>query len=217
MDKNVIIDLEMCKVPRSHRRGYGLSMEIIQIGAVILDESGEIRSKFSSYVRPEFGYVDSQINRLTGIRQHDVKKAPVLQEVLASFSRWLGDDPIIMISWSMTDQSQLYSEVKAKGIVGTGIRAFIKSWEDCQAIFAEKMDVHRAYSLDYAIKVTDIQMEGKEHDALADACNTAFLYRKMKQEKKLHLNRFYIEAMREEPLEPLQYSLGEILKGIKFA
>jgi DNA polymerase III epsilon subunit-like protein len=71
--KTVVIDLEMCKVPKSRRFGYGLSMEIIQIGAVSLDENGEILDKFVSFVRPEYGFIDSAINRLTGIRQYDVK------------------------------------------------------------------------------------------------------------------------------------------------
>lgn len=214
--KTVVIDLEMCKVPKSRRFGYGLSMEIIQIGAVSLDENGEILDKFVSFVRPEYGFIDSAINRLTGIRQYDVKNAPILRDVLARFTEWLGSSPVVMSSWSMTDRAQLYSEIGAKGIDGTRIQSVIQAWEDCQAIFSEKMDnVHRRYSLDYAIKVTDIQMDEKEHDALADAYNTALLYQKMKREKTLQLNKYYVRVFRNEVPDRLQYSVGEALKGIK--
>lgn len=121
-----------------------------------------------------------------------------------------------MSSWIMTDRAQLYSEIGAKGIDGTRIQSVIQTWEDCQAIFSEKMDnVHRRYSLDYAIKVMDIQMEEKEHDALADAYNTALLYQKMRREKTLQLNKYYVRVFRNEVPDRLQYSVGEVLKGIK--
>jgi len=214
-NKHVVLDLEMCKVPGSRRGGYGLSMEIIQIGAVLLDDDNEIQGKFTSFVRPEYGFIDTAINRLTGIRQYDVKRAPNLQEVVIRFTEWLGNGPVVMVSWSMTDQSQLYSEIKAKGIDGSKLWSRIGSWEDCQADFSEKMGAHRQYSLDFAIKATDIQMDGREHDALSDAYNTALLYQKMKREETLQLNKYYVEALREDEPKRMQFTIGEVLKGIK--
>ena len=76
MTKRVVIDLEMCKVPQIYRsKDRSLSMEIIQIGAVLMNENNDILDEYSSYVKPEYGVVDNFIKGLTGIREADVKKA----------------------------------------------------------------------------------------------------------------------------------------------
>ena len=56
MSRYVVIDLEMCNVPGTMRKQYGWRQEIIQIGAVLLDEDLNIVSKFNRYVRPQYGY-----------------------------------------------------------------------------------------------------------------------------------------------------------------
>ena len=59
MSKYVVIDLEMCKVPKGFRRNtFGYSKELIQIGAVLLDETFDITDTFVTLVKPEYGLVD---------------------------------------------------------------------------------------------------------------------------------------------------------------
>ena len=54
--KYVVLDLEMCKVPKSLRNEtYRWCYETIQIGAVLLDENYDVKKKFSTFVRPEYG------------------------------------------------------------------------------------------------------------------------------------------------------------------
>ena len=65
--KYVIIDLEMCNVPRSKRsKKYCCRNEIIEIGAALIDENLKIVDTFQTYVSPEFGVLDDFINNLTG-------------------------------------------------------------------------------------------------------------------------------------------------------
>ena len=47
-------DLEMCKV-RGSNKEYARKMEIIQIGAVVLDSNFNISNRFDRYVKPQFG------------------------------------------------------------------------------------------------------------------------------------------------------------------
>lgn len=56
MCKKIVIDVEMCRVQRRSGR-FPLKNEIIQIGAVMLDEAYHTVDEFSTYVRPEFGKV----------------------------------------------------------------------------------------------------------------------------------------------------------------
>lgn len=90
MSKYAVIDLEMCNVPKELRKGtYRRASEIIQIGAVLLDENLEIEDSFMTYVSPEYGFVDDFIKNLTGITQKDVQGAPDLREALQAFAEWL--------------------------------------------------------------------------------------------------------------------------------
>ena len=75
MCKYVVIDLEMCQVPKSRRTPeYPWATETIQVGAVLVDNL-KIVDEFSTYVCPQFGQIDHFIQHLTGITKNDVEGA----------------------------------------------------------------------------------------------------------------------------------------------
>lgn len=52
----LVIDLEMCRVPKHYRsKTYKYAHEIIQVGAVLLDEAYEVIGRINQYVHPEHG------------------------------------------------------------------------------------------------------------------------------------------------------------------
>ena len=62
MSKYVIVDLEMCNVPKGIKRdAYNWRNELIQIGAVVVDEALNITDEFMTLVSPEFGVIDNFI------------------------------------------------------------------------------------------------------------------------------------------------------------
>lgn len=80
---HLVIDLEMCKVPRDYRsKSYRYAYETIQIGAVLLDDSFKRIGTLCQYVHPEHGVIDYFIENLTGIKNSQVKNAPKLEEAL---------------------------------------------------------------------------------------------------------------------------------------
>lgn len=94
-----VVDLEMCQVPKSLRtKEYRWSRETIQIGAVLLDENYSVKKKFSTFVRPEYGRMDSFIEHLTGITKENVYTAKSFTEAMAAFLRWLPDDEVRCVS-----------------------------------------------------------------------------------------------------------------------
>lgn len=97
MSSYVIVDLELCRVPKGFRRDtYKANNEWIQIGAVILDDSLEITDTFMAFVSPEFGMIDSCIESLTGITNAYVENAPRLKQVLKAFVDWLLEEAILV-------------------------------------------------------------------------------------------------------------------------
>ena len=106
MSKYVILDLEMCNVPKTvSYKVFACRKEIIQIGAVIVDENSEIADQFMTFVKPQFGVIDDCIEELTGISKKHISTAPDIQSALISFINWIPDDATV-VSWSDTDRKQ---------------------------------------------------------------------------------------------------------------
>lgn len=214
MSKYVVLDLEMCKVPRGMRERYHWGCETIQIRAVLLDENLEIVEEFSTFVQPQFGSIDAEIEKLTGIRKIDVNHAPAMEDALKEFLSWIPDGTTL-VSWSDNDEKQIRHEMEAKNICMEGMEALFENWIDCQKTFGEKMGVDRCYRLSEALIATDISCGGREHDGLVDAKNTALLFAKMQREPELKLNAYY-QAAKEETESHLETSLGDLFAGLGF-
>lgn len=212
--KYAVIDLEMCKVPKSFRtREYRWSRETILIGAVLLDEDFKVYKKFSTFVRPEYGRMDSFIERLTGITKENVYTAQTFEYALERFVKWLKDYDVRCVSWSYADENQIRREIEAKGIDNARINELLEHWIDCQKLFDEKMDSVRQYSLEEALIASDIITEGRAHDGLVDAYNTALLYSKLMTEPEYELNRIYSSA-RDSRVDHLGVSIGDMFGAL---
>jgi len=217
MGKHVIIDLEMCNVTRLQRsKEYKLGSEIIQIGAVSLDDDNVEIDSFVTYVTPEYGRLDKFITDLTGITEYDLKGAPKLEQAMKAFMEWMPDDAVV-VSWSHTDDRHLEKELNAKKIVIEGFDRLLETWEDCQATFTEKMNAKNAYNLTEALNIADIYYEDGAHDGLVDARNTALLYAKMQREEVLTLNKYYAEATADIETEDEDFGTdwSKLLAGIE--
>lgn len=198
MSQYAVIDLEMCKVPNEAKKGkYPYSHETIQIGAVLLDDSYEIKEKFVTYVSPQYGYIDNFISKLTGIHKNDVKDAPQMKEALQQFMDWLPED-VKLVSWSENDEMQIRHETEAKNIHIEGLDVIFENWIDCQKIFSEKLNNAKCYNLAEALIAANIIYEDGAHDGLVDAYNTALLFAKMQTEPELQLNPYYQNAISGE-------------------
>ena len=202
MSKYVIVDLEMCYVPRGIKRDvYNWRNELIQIGAVVVDEALNITDEFMTLVSPEFSAIDNFIEKLTGISKKAVKGAPKVKDALEMFVSWLPSDSVL-VSWSENDENQIRKEIEAKNISIEGLENYLDNWVDCQKTFAEKMDTQKNYKLSEALIISGIDYDEGEHDALVDAKNTAQLFIKMEREPELILNPYYCNQKEEETYNP---------------
>ena len=104
----VCIDLEMTEFTASQRTCVpGANGEVIQFGAVMLDENYNLLSEFSSYVKPVFSSVTAVINQLTGISNKSLEKADDFITVFDKFAYWRGEGDITTFCWSKSDFNQL--------------------------------------------------------------------------------------------------------------
>ena len=214
MRKYVVIDLEMCRVAKELRKEYRARHEIIQIGAVLLDERMKVVDRISILVRPEFGWIDPFIEKLTGISQGQVSEAPMIREAMQIFWDWLPEEEVTAVSWSMSDKQQFEKEFSAKGLEFQRMNTLFENWVDCQEVFGRRVHAGRSYSLTDAMIAADIEGEGRAHDGLDDAYNTALLFAKLETEEELVLNPYYAVACREKKEDTLSVTLGELFKGL---
>lgn len=210
----LVIDLEMCKVPRDYRsKFYRYANETIQMGAVLLDDSFKRIGTLCQYVHPEHGVIDYFIENLTGIKNSQVKKAPKLDEALIHMIDWLGERDYKIYAWSESDRNQLLHEIKAKNMTDERIHEFMKAenWIDYQDVFTKRFELSRQLSLEEALGRAEIEPEGRFHDGLDDAVNTAYLIEKLELNPEYQLVSY---EMPDKPSERLCSTLGELFVGL---
>lgn len=178
--KHIVVDLEMNPIKQnSPARAFG-SNEIIEIGAVMLDDNLTEVSSFRSYVKPQFNDgITNKIRKLTGISTEMVANAPTFETAFRMFTSWcLGTgDEIKIHAWSDSDYIQVMKEIRMKEYEISDDEKIITAdnWDDFQLKFDSRLNFERQVKLSTALDMAGIEFEGREHDALDDARNTAEL------------------------------------------
>lgn len=174
---HIMIDVEMNKIEKQCSGDLKLSNELIEIGAVKMDDSFEEISRYQTYVFPEYGSMDPRIIKLTGITDDKLTGAPKFFEAMDDFAAWIGKEPAQFYSWSMSDIRYFQAEALFKRYRGKIIRRMEQNWNDFQMEFSRLLGIEKRIKLKEAISAADYTFSGAQHTALADAVNTAEILR----------------------------------------
>lgn len=186
MKRFVCVDLEMSELSKKQRNlCKGLRNEVIQIGAVMLDENYNFISEFSSFVKPSFSNITPTIENLTGINQSMIENADDFITVLDKYNYWIGDNEITTYCWSSSDYKQLWNELHIKAKHRTDLQDNLKTFVDLQKTFSNLICAKTTISLQSAIELSNSKFIGTVHTALADAYNTACILHKICKNKLL--------------------------------
>lgn len=177
--KKVIVDFEMNPIAREYksiRKQY--KQEIIEIGAIMLDEDLNEIATYKAYVRPSYSKeIELKITELTGIETYHVHGARRIDEVLDLFANWCiekSDNDFAVYAWSENDLNQINREIELNGFeVSSELRQVIDSWIDLQLEYCNAIGSDRAVGLTKALESLGIFFDGKMHDALDDSRNRA--------------------------------------------
>ncbi len=167
----VILDMEWNRPERDEdllREPFVFDSEIIEIGAILLDEDFEAAEEYKTFVRPRFyTHMNGAVASLTKIRSQLLKDAPAFPEALQQFLAWCGE-PCCLCTWGPTDAAVLLDNMLLHGLDTETAPWFC----DLQRIFGrEIMREERRCSLESAVELFDLKMD-RAHDALNDARNT---------------------------------------------
>ncbi len=196
----ICLDLEMTEFTTSQRCFVpGANGEIIQFGAVMLDENYNMLSEFSSYVKPVYSSVTPIINQLTGISNKNLEKADDFLTVFDKFCYWRGEGDITTFCWSRADFNQLWSELEAKGKHRYDLFRTLHDFVDLQDIFGKLVSSKISVSLESAMRHLQMNFEGQVHTALSDSFNTALILHKLFCTESLEFDFEYINPSKETP------------------
>ena len=189
----VCIDLEMTEFQSGQRSCVpGANGEVIQFGAVMLDENYNMISKFSSYVKPVYSSVTPAIHDLTGITNRNLEGADDFLTVFDKFSYWRGEGEITTFCWSKADHNQLWCELEAKGKHRYDLFACLRDFVDLQKIFGKLISSKVSVSLESAMKLLQMDYKGQVHTAYSDSFNTARILHKLFCTESLDFDFEYI-------------------------
>ena len=180
--KCVVVELEMNSLAKKFPAEIAVcGMEVIAIGAVLLDTQYQEIKTFKSLVKPQYNdEIGTYYARLTGITTEMVEEQPVFEKALQEFLKWLHsiDDDIQIYQWSDTDLDQITKEIYLKGIqIDPEDKPLLQNWYNLQKEYGDKLHLTNPLSLKNAVMYAGIEFVGKEHDPLCDASNTATLLR----------------------------------------
>lgn len=207
--KHVVVDLEMNPVSREFREvRRKLNEEVIEIGAVRLDENFQQEAEFQCYVKPEYGPIKKHITSLTGITQAMVADKKTYAVCFQDFVDWVGEEETKIYSWSMSDIKQLRSECRYK-LPDFDIEWLNARWVDLQQEFDDRLGLHNSLALKHALGAMDHKFEGTQHTALADAINTSAILTLMQDDAKFkETMKPVLEIL--QPKDDLSSSIGDL-------
>jgi inhibitor of KinA sporulation pathway (predicted exonuclease) len=170
--KYVIFDLEAsCWLGRPPN---GVN-EIIEIGAVKINDYGEIESSFMKFVKPTINPVLSDFcKKLTSIAQIDVDRSRTFPFIIQEFMDWIGvgDDHYILISWGKYDRTQLVDDCKLHRLETEWLDHHFNLKPAYRALKSLKDEP----GLKKAVKLEGFEFTGIHHRAISDAENTAKIF-----------------------------------------
>ena len=149
--------------------------EIIEIGAVKIDEDANVLDTFSIHLRPRiFRCLQHHIAKVTGLTQEDLDKGEPIIQGLRRFMKWCGPDAEFA-EWGMDDVPVLKQNLFLCNLDES--RPTV--WYDLQQLFLREYPRKEGEGMKLENVVTrmGIPLERPFHDALSDTLYTADLCR----------------------------------------
>ena len=83
--------------------------EIIQIGAIKLDENFKIIDSFNKLIKPQiYKLIHPHVQKITGLVNDNFTNCPLFIDVYTDFTKFIGNKSYIMCTWGNSDIRALY-------------------------------------------------------------------------------------------------------------
>ncbi len=160
-----------------------LPFEIIEIGAIKLNEGSVMVGEFSELIKPEVYHEMHRItSKLIHLQMQELERGKPFEEVAERFLNWCGEELYRFCTWGGTDLTELQRNMRYYSMksLADGPIAFY----DVQKLFSlayEDGKTRRA--LEYAIDFLGVEKDIPFHRAFSDAYYTAEILKRIVTER----------------------------------
>ena len=156
--------------------------EIIEIGAVKLNERFEIIDQFESIIRPViYPHLNHISQEITGLTNKDLKTAKTFPSVFRRFLTWCGEEEYRFCTWGPLDLTELQRNMRYYKFDLFPAPVYFYDLQEIFSLYHDEQELRR--SLEYAVEYFQIQKDQDFHRAFNDAYYTAIVMQKMGYEK----------------------------------
>ena len=175
----IVIDLEWNG--SYSKKAHGYFNEIIEVGAVKVNENMQILDEFRAAIKPVVSKkLSSIVTDLTNITAEELEDGTTFAGMMRQLSRWIGFEPSTVLTWSTTDLLVLMENCRF--FYGQQEIPFLKNYMDFQVYAQQQMGVDTSQQLGLAragellgIPEDDMSL----HRALDDSKLTAAILQKV--------------------------------------
>ncbi|WP_017814730.1 3'-5' exonuclease [Paenibacillus shenyangensis] len=165
----IIFDLEAtCWQEHTSR-----AREIIEIGAVRLDDRLQQIGEYQTFVRPVLHYQLSPFcTQLTSISQEQIEHAPYFPEALSGFRSWIGTEEYLLCSWGFYDRRQLEQDCRLHQLPSDWLQQHISIKHQHGRMIGREKGI----GMQRALQMMNLPFLGTPHRAIDDARNIAGIF-----------------------------------------
>ncbi len=156
--------------------------EIMQIGAVKLDDNFEMVGSFNEMIKPQiYKKIHPHVRKITGFVDEDFVDCKSFVEVYNDFKNFIGDEEALFCVWGNSDIRALYRNLTYYDLIKSPV---IIQYIDVQSIATKYLNYSRggAIGLKNAVDLLDIKTEECYHNAYYDALYTSEVFKKVKED-----------------------------------
>lgn len=195
----IVLDLEWNQsTVGKNKELKALPFEIIEIGAVKLDENFQMVDRFQTVIRP---VVYPQLNHIsqevTGFTYKDLKNGKKFPSAFRAFLDWCGPEEYRFCTWGPLDLTELQRNMQYYHFPLFPAPVYFYDVQEIFSCIADDGTLRR--SLEYAVDYYQISKQGDFHRALSDAYYTALVMQKIDSG---YLKRNYTADTFQKPKSP---------------
>lgn len=156
--------------------------EIIQIGAVRMDENYNIGDEISIKIRPTiYPRMHPYVTKITGITIDELMDKPTFPQAYKMFREFIGSDRLLC-TWGTSDVRALYRNMVYHKVTQPPVRI---EYIDVQSIATKFLKYSHGgnIGLKNAVEALELPVDERFHDACCDALYTAKVFKKINPQK----------------------------------
>lgn len=180
----IVLDLEWNQSAKGKKyEKKELPFEIIQIGAVKLDENGKILDVFNSVVRPTvYKKLHSAVKEVVALTEAELKNGQSFPVAFQQLMKFCGDD-YVFCTWGSQDLWQLQQNMQYYRIENAFPK--VMKYYDAQKLFSIVFeDGKLRRTVEYAVDVFSMEKNLPFHSAVNDARYVAELFQRLMENKE---------------------------------